>query len=508
MELPTVKVRFLSSFFSNIFRSAISLITGLLIARWLGPSDYGRMSFLIVSFTAFRTLMDMGSSSAFFTFLSQRKRSKKFVSLFWRWIGLQFILTLVLVGLLFPSNLINEIWKGESRSLVILALIASFFQLTVWPIASQMAEANRNTIAIQRLNSIVVIVHLFVLVALWCFGKLILPAIFISLLIEWAIASWIASKMYISTKDDDTNSGDVEDTPYLVFKEFFKYCLPFIPYAWFSFAHDFADRWMLQQWGGSKEQGFYTISYQFASISLLATTSVLRIFWKEIAEAHFNNDKERVKQLYLRISRGLYFVAAIAAGAFIPWTAEIISLMLGDQYKGAYITMLLMFIYPVHQSIGQIGSTMLLATSKTFVQVKLGIGFMVVSIILVYFMLAPSNSLIPGLGLASSGLAWKMVIMQFLQVNILIWLLSKMFNWEYDWKFQIYGLLPTIVIGLLIKILLKVFIGITLIFSMAIYGVLYLAVIFILVYSFPKIAGLSRNDLLTLIPRLSKTKNN
>jgi O-antigen/teichoic acid export membrane protein len=504
MELQTVKVRFLSSFFSNIFRSAISLITGLLIARWLGPSDYGRMSFLIVSFTAFRTLMDMGSSSAYFTFLSQRKRSKKFVSLFWKWILLQFIFTLVLVGLLFPSNLINEIWKGESRSLVILALFTTFFQLTVWPIASQMAEANRNTIAIQRLNTIVVIVHLFVLLALWCFGKLILPAIFISLLIEWAIASWIASKMYTSTKDDDTNSGDAEDTPHSVFKEFFKYCLPFIPYAWFSFAHDFADRWMLQCWGGSKEQAYYTISYQLATISLLATTSVLRIFWKEIAEANYNNDKERVKQLYLRISKGLYFVAAISAGAFIPWTAEIISMMLGDQYKGANTTMLLMFIYPVHQSIGQIGSTMLMATGKTLVQVKLGIAFMIASIILVYFMLAPSYALIPGLGLASGGLAWKMVIMQFLQVNILIWLLSKMFNWDYDWKFQIYGLLPPIVIGLLIKMLLKVFLGIPLIFSMVIYGILYIVFITVLVFFFPSISGLTRSDFINIFSRSTK----
>ena len=506
MELQTVKARFLASFFANIFRSAISLLTGLLIARWLGPSDYGRMSFMIVSFTAFRTLLDLGSSSAFFTFLSQRKRSKKFVSFFWRWIGIQFIFILILVGFLFPSNLINEIWKGESKSLVILALITTFIQLTVWPITSQMAEANRKTIAIQRLNTVVVIVHFFVLIALWYFGKLMLPAIFLALLIEWSIASWIASKMYADIIDKDINSDDVSDTPASVFKEFYEYCLPFVPYALFSFAHDFADRWMLQRWGGTKEQAYYTISYQFATISLLATTSVLRIFWKEIAEANFNNDKQRVKQLYLRISRGLYFVAAISAGAFIPWTAEIISIMLGDQYKDAYFTMLLMFIYPVHQSIGQIGSTMLMATGKTLVQVKLGIGFMIVSIIFIYFMLAPPNGLIPGLGLASGGLAWKMVLMQLLQVNVLMLLLSKMFYWEYDWGFQFYGLLPTIIIGFSIKILLNSILEINLILNLFIYGILYIAFILTFLFSFPNIAGLTRDELYELISKNSNLK--
>lgn len=503
MELQTVKSRFLASFFANILRSGISLFTGLLIARWLGPSDYGRMSFLIASFTAFRTLMDMGTSSAYFTFLSQRKRSKKFVSFFWRWIGIQFIIILVLVGLLFPSNLINEIWKGESRSIVVLALITTFVQLTVWPIASQMAEANRKTIAIQKLNIVVVIVNLFVLLALWFFGKLMLPAIFLALLIEWGIASWIASKMYISSIENDSFCEDNLDTPASVFKEFYKYCLPFIPYAWFSFAHDFADRWMLQRWGGTEEQAYYNISYQLATISLLATTSVLRIFWKEIAEANFNNDIERVKQLYLRISRGLYFVAAITAGAFIPWTAEIINMMLGDQYKGAYITMLLMFIYPVHQSIGQIGSTMLMATGKTLIQVKLGIGFMIVSIILVYFMLAPSYAFVPGLGLASGGLAWKMVIMQLLQVNILMLLLSRMYNWKYDWKFQIYGLLPTIILGFSIKILLNSILEISLILNLFIYGIMYIASILFILISFPSIVGLTRDDLYKMISKSS-----
>lgn len=496
MESNTVKVRFLNSFFANIFRSIISLITGLLIARWLGPSEYGRMSYLIISFTAFRTLLDMGSSSAYFTFLSQRQRSKKFVSLFWRWIGIQFIFLLVLVGLMFPSSLINDIWKGESRSLVILALITTFVQLTVWPIASQMAEANRKTVAIQKLNTLVVIFHLIVLLALWIFGKLVLPAIFLALFFEWSIASWIAAKMYRSTNESEPESSSNElDSSVSVFKEFYKYCLPFIPYAWFSFAHDFADRWMLQKWGGAKEQAYYTISYQLATISLIATTSVLRIFWKEIAEANYNNDKVRVKQLYLRISRGLYFIAAISAGAFIPWTAELINIMLGAQYKGAYSTMLLMFVYPVHQTIGQIGGTMLMATGKTLVQVKLGIGFMIISIILVYFMLAPSNALIPGLGLASGGLAWKMVIMQLIQVNILILVLSKLFDWNYDWQFQIYGLGTTVIIGMLIKYFIIDFFAVSSIVSIFIFAVLYMTTIGIIVYIRPNISGLTNLDI-------------
>ncbi|MBK9521661.1 MAG: hypothetical protein IPO13_08645 [Rhodocyclaceae bacterium] len=80
----SLRQRFAASFTANVVRSGISFATGLLLARWLGPADYGRMAFLLASFFAFRGLSDMASSSAFFTFLSQRQRSRRFISYYWR----------------------------------------------------------------------------------------------------------------------------------------------------------------------------------------------------------------------------------------------------------------------------------------------------------------------------------------------------------------------------------------------------------------------------------------
>lgn len=491
-----LRSRFLNSIMFNIIRSILSVITGLLLARWLGPSDYGRMSFLIVSFVAIRNLIDFGTSSAFFTFLSQRKRSGHFINIFWRWILFQLTALVIVVIFLFPDEWLSEIWSGETRSTIFLALIATFMQGTVWPIAYQMGEADRKTLKIQRLYTLVVLSHLIAIILLWYFGTLALQSIFILLFLEWSIAAFIGSRMYeVSTKIQQDKT-EPKDTVASVFNEFYAYCLPFIPYAFFSFAHDFTDRWMLQRWGGSKEQAFYTISYQFATISLIATTSILKIFWKEIAEAYHNKNHEKVRVLYLKVSRGLFFVGAVIAGALIPWTNEIIDIMLGPQYKGAKYAMLLMFIYPVHQSIGQIASTILLATGKTDVQAKIGIIFMVLSIISVYFFLAPQDLIIPGLGLASDGLAWKMVIMQFIQVNVLLFIISRLFKWDYDWKFQVYGLLPVIAIGFSLKMFINLFIVITNnIINMTIFGIIYICIISSLIFFFPKIAGLTKDEI-------------
>lgn len=74
----SVKARFLTTLFVNIARIGLGFVGGIIIARALGPAGYGNYSFLLGSFASIVALIDMGTSSAFFTFFSQRKRSSKF----------------------------------------------------------------------------------------------------------------------------------------------------------------------------------------------------------------------------------------------------------------------------------------------------------------------------------------------------------------------------------------------------------------------------------------------
>ena len=72
----TIRKRFLFSVGANIARAAVSLVVGLLVARGLGPEDYGNLAYLLGSFWAIRALFDMGTSSAFYTFIAQKQRGK------------------------------------------------------------------------------------------------------------------------------------------------------------------------------------------------------------------------------------------------------------------------------------------------------------------------------------------------------------------------------------------------------------------------------------------------
>jgi O-antigen/teichoic acid export membrane protein len=487
--------RFIASFIANFFKSVITFITSILLARWLGPEDFGRMAFLLATFAAFRILLDMASTAAFFTFLSQRQRSKQFINFFWCWVLIQFVFSLLVVGILLPESILIFVWKGEGKLIIILALVAVFMQHNVWKIASQMAEAQRETIRLQKLNVVIVLVHLSVIVILWFGGKLYLPFIFVALAIEWLFAGWVASKMYRGYDQRIDEVIENRDTATSVFKEFWGYCKPFIPYAWLSFAYEIGDRWMLQSWGGSSEQAFYTVAGLFAAVVLIATTSILRIFWKEIAEAKYQGDMKRVYYLYKGVSKSLYFFGVVGAGALMPWVDEIINFLLGAAYLDGKTTLMLMFLYPIHQSMGQVGATILYATEHGRIQVSVGMIFMVLSMIMAYFMLAPESMILPGLGLGSEGLAIKMLVIQLIQVNVIAWYISKIFNWRFEWFYQLTSLIFVIAVGWIAKVIIVSIISYHFFIMIILSWLVYLIIISLVVFKFPWLIGIQRKEI-------------
>ncbi len=495
VENSSITTRFTASLLFNILRGVITLTTGILLARFLGVDDYGRMAFLLASFAAFKSLIDMSSSAAFFTFLSKETRSKRFINIYLGWMAFQLLFSLVLVGLVLPDGFLANIWHNEGRLLVILALIATFMQQSAWQVASQMAEAQRKTIAMQKLNNLIVASYLLFILLFYYFDELALPLIFIVVSIEWAIGAYFAARMY-------QGSDDESDSLSSVFQEFWKYCKPLIPYAWLGFLYEFLDRWMLQLWGGNEEQAYYAVAKNFVFIVLLATISILRIFWKEIAEAHHQGNMDKMQRLYQKTTRILYFIGAFIAGALIPWSAEILDITVGDEYIDGKITFMIMLVYPVHQSMGQIGGAVLFATEKVKLQTIIGSVFMITSILVAYFVLAPSDAVIPGFNLASEGLAWKMVVLQFIQVNILAYVIARVFNWQYKWLYQIIVLGGAIFIGHLAKFMtFEIFTSVSA--SIVISSFLYFLMIIFLLYLYPaQISGITKQELNSFISKV------
>jgi len=495
MNKNSIKVRFLSTFITNILRLGISFISGLVVARILGPGEYGNFSFLLGSFASLAILIDMSSSAAFYTFASQRKRGGQFFLYYAVWVLAQ-LLILLFLALFLPISLRQKIWIDHPLGLILLALFAGFTMNQIWKFSAQIGESIRDTIGVQVRNLALAVAYLACLGVMAKFHIVSIKTLFVLNIVLYLLFSALyARRIYQSgvlTKSHEDLRG--------IFKDFKIYCSPLVLCTVIGFLYSFSDYWFLQKFGGSIQQGYYAIGARFSALSLIATTSILHVFWKEIAEAYSLGNMERVGMLYQRVSRSLYFMGAVISCVMVPFSREILALLLGSSYQAAWLPLCLMFLYPVHQSMGQITSTMLLAMGKTKIQGLIGIFFMVISMPIAYFLLAPKSAVVPGFQMGAIGLALKMVGCQILGANLTAFFVAKYTNTAFNWWYQFNVLFLLLPIGFLSKFFAQQIISLTsfggfTILVMAVSGIIYLVNVAILIRYFPSIGGLNMDQI-------------
>jgi len=439
-------VRFAVTATANVFRLALSFLSGLVVARGLGAANYGDFSFLLGSFTAINLILDMGSSPAYYTFLAARKRKPTFFLVYLLWtIGIQFGGTVLVLWLILPERAVHWVWAGQGRNLVLLAFGVSFMTTQIWTMVSQLGEALRRTIIVQACATTQALLHLILVAYAAHRGWLSVQIVFWFLIAEYALLALVLGIRFLP--ESMANSGAQTDTVRSTVADFVRYCKPLVVYGWVGFFYHFADRWLLQTFGGSRQQGFFSIGQQFGAVSLLATTSIINVFWKEIAEARERHDSEREKKLYMAVRRALYFCGAWLSCLLIPYCREIVRWALGADYGGAWLPLAIMLIYPIHQSVGQIQGTVFYATGHTAAYSKIGVFMMLISIPIAYLMLAPRSAAVPGLNLGAVGLALKLVFLQLLSIGLLSYKLKRLHGWGTDYSHEAIVLLLLLTLG-------------------------------------------------------------
>lgn len=419
------------------------------------------------------------------------------------------MIVLFIISFIFPHSWRNKIWLGHPKGIIILAFVASFMMNKVWQTVTQAGESIRATVVVQLYNIVIAGLYLCIVLAMVFLQRLTISNLFTIITFTYFLFSFILAKRL---KDNLIAMEEVE-LPNM-FKEFKTYCAPLIIYGIVGFAYSFADLWLLQRFGGAVQQGFYSVGLRFSAICLIATTSMLKVFWKEIAEANELGNKERLYYLYTKISRSLCFVGAVGACFLIPFSKEILVFLLGPKYKAGWLCLAIMFLYPVYQSLGQINGAFLYATGQTKLRTKIGIVSMMVSIPVTYFVLAPTSNLMPGLGLGSVGLALKMVTLAILFVNVYIYFISKLSGWKFDFLFQF----KTIGFLLIASFAIKRFLSwVSHISNVSFHPLLlltlsipiYILVAGLIIYLFPELSGLERKQITNsvhLLNRFLKTK--
>ncbi len=491
-----IKSRLIFSFVANLLRAAAGFFTTLLLARSLGPENFGNMMFLIASFFAVYQLINLGTLNAFFTFLSEYQRDLRFVVWFVVWLFFQLLLLLLAILIVFPVEWISLIWKQDNRLLVCLALAATFWQSVVWNTVTKMCEASRLTKLAQGASVIASVTNLTLLFFCNFLDVLNIEVAFSLIVLVWGLAS-----LTVFSSLRFPNASSKSQSFSSTIELYASYCIPLIPLTFVGFVYSFGDRWLLQNFGGSVEQAYYAIALQFGSVIALITASTLNIFWKEVAEAQHHGDTQVVTSLLQKFYRVLFFLACVGTGYLVPWSEELLLLLVGSSYSAGALTLMVMFLFPVHQSMGQIYGAFAYATSRTRTYASVSVFFMLVSLGISYLLLADTSAPISGFGLGSFGLAVKMVVFQAVQANVLAFLLTRE-SWSIqDLLFQVMVLAICLTVGwssYFVASSFSLFVGFDFLL-MGLGGILYLGFLVVLALLFPKITGLDEFEFRRLI---------
>jgi len=428
----SLKKRYFSKLGANIIGLVISFLTQAIIPRGLGPVAYGNFSFLSTFFTQVVDFLDAGTSTAFYSKLSQRPRDHALLRFYWGFCGMASILLILLTAAAFGVGLSGWLWPDQSRIYILMGLIWALFSWYA-QIINKVLDAHGLTVSGEMLRILQKVLGLGLILLMFLSYRFSLTNFFLS---QYVILLFLCCGWWAVIKRNDLAlfSRDRLLLAQLrsLSREFYDYSGPLITAALVGMVGGLFDRWLLQNFAGSIAQGFYGLSYQIGVLCFLFTSAMTPLFMREMSKAFGVRDLERMRAMFQRYIPMLFAVAAVL-GVFFMVQASRVSLIFGGKsYTQAAVPIGLMSFYAIHRTYGQLSGSVFLATGQTRLYRNLGVGMILSGLALSFFMLVPRK--FGGLNLGATGLALKMVVAQFVEVNLGLWFNTRFLGLSY-WKF-------------------------------------------------------------------------
>ena len=309
-EKDSLEKRYLYKLSTNLISVPIGFITQVIILRSLGPHAYGNFNFLTNFFIQVTGFFDSGTSMGFYTKLSQRLEESGLVRFYWGFVAIITILIVFLVSSIFLLNGQNRIWVEQESRYIWMGL---FWGLLYWMsgIVHKIVDAYGLTVRGELVRIKQKLVGLAILGVMFLSGNFTLALFFlyhffmffVLLILWWNVLR--VKKIGLIPKE---RLSKVRIKSYS--SEFYRYSMPLFTYALVGLVTGILDRWLLQKYGGSAEQGYYSLSYQIGAICFLFTSALTPLFMREMSIAYGRKDVGEMKLLFVRYIPKLYSIAA------------------------------------------------------------------------------------------------------------------------------------------------------------------------------------------------------
>ena len=406
----SLKKRYAIKLLSNIVNGLINVILVAIVPKALGPIAYGQFNYLQQFFTQIISFLDAGSSMAFFTKLSAKTERRELI-IFYFLFSLALLFLLFLIGYFirlfdFSNTLLPDIPSEYLYFGVWLGFLTWLTQIYI-----KISDAFALSVSVELIKIFHKIVSMLLLLGMVYGTVFDLSMYFYFNYIALTSFLLIVTILFIQ-KDIFAKSLCTLQLHYkALLEEFIHFCSPLVVFNIVGIMAGVFDIWLLQKLGGSIQSGFYGLAYSIAAMCFLFTSAMTPIITREFAKYYEQRDIENIKKLFYRYIPMLYSVSAYFA-VFISFQSErLIEIFTDGKFKDAYVVLMVMAFYPIHQTYGQLSGSLFFATNKTHLYKNIGLISALIGLIFTYIFLYV-------LELDALGLAWKMVIAQVVSVNI------------------------------------------------------------------------------------------
>jgi O-antigen/teichoic acid export membrane protein len=378
--------------------------------------------------------------------------------------------------------------------------LSAVWGIIVWfiQVIEKMGDAYGLTVSIEITRMVQKFVGLALIVILFIWGQLHLGSLFLYyyFILGFMIAGsiWVMGhKGYSLRRGWKISRGQVK----FYIKELYHYSHPLFVFALVGLLANLFDRWLLQVFSGSTQQGFYGLSYQIGAICFVFTGAMTPLLTREFAISFEKGDLPEMARLFRKFVPVFYALTAFLTCYLAVQADKVVLILGGKSFSEAYVAVLIMAFYPVYQTYGQLSGSVFFATGQTTIYRNIGIIFLLAGLPLTYFLIAPRNHF--GLDAGATGLAIKMVLISVIGVNVQLYFNSRLLGLRF-WRYvghQVFSLICLLALAFLIVRGMDITFPFqnNVLLSFCLSGVIYTLVVLGLVYLKPVIFGLKRQDL-------------
>ncbi len=494
----SLKKRYLYKIFANIVGLLSNLVVASIVPRSLGPKSYGDFNFVTHFFDQIMELVDGRSSVGAIIKIALRPRESGLVVFYLYFSFLVSMLVFGFLGVAYLFSLESFIWPGQLTKIIFLGCLWS---VLVWlhGVLHKMCDAFGLTVEAEKVRVAQKVISVVLILALFFLDLLTLKTFFIyyiGILVFLFIGFWWVLRG-ASGWPKSWILPWVEIKSYA--KEFYDYTLPLFTFFAFEAFVALMDRWVLQRYSGSEEQGYFGFAYQMGYLSFFFVGAMTPLLQREFSVSYKEKDYARLTYLYKRYLP-LHFAIATFFGAFVCFQAgALIQIFAGQAYQPSFIPIMLLAFYSVYMSFGRVTSSLFFATGSNKSFRNLGLTVLAMGLILTWLLVGPAS--FGGLEQGATGLAAKALIIYFVLINLQILLNTRIIKVRFRYFF--FHQLICVGVFLLASWSARELVPSSLhsrpLYGFVASGFLYTVMIMVLINAFPGIIGLHRLDIRSLL---------